>query len=169
MKKNVLINLRVEQDLKESFQSIAEKNGYTMSEVLQASMKEIVRRGDIPYYLSSKLPRKNRSIISIPEIKRLLETALVVNGYEDKVKSVSLFGSYAKGKASPSSDIDLLIDCEDMTLMSLAGLESDLKEAFQKDVDVVTATSLSPYFEKVVNKEKIVIYERQDLRLRSQD
>jgi hypothetical protein len=159
----------VEQDLKESFQQIAENNGYTMSDVITASMRDVVKRGMIPLYLTSKLPRKNRSIISIPEIKRLLEIMVVMNGYENKINSISLFGSYAKGKASPNSDVDLLVDCNDMSLFTIAALKEDLEKALQKDVDLVTTGNLDPYFEKVVNKEKIVLYERQNLRIRSQN
>lgn len=163
MKKNVLINLRVEQDVKESFQNIAEQNGYTMSEVIEASMKEIIRRGQIPFYLSSKLPKKNRSIISIPEIKIALENILLNAKYGKHIKSVSLFGSYATGQMNKNSDIDLLVEVDkEFGLFDLTNLQSSLEEKLDKKCDLtIDGDSLEPYFAQIVNREKIIIYERK--------
>ena len=160
MKKDVLINLRVESELKERFQEIAESNGYTMSELLTASMKEIVRRGAIPINLYGKLPHNDRSIISIPDIKRMVEQIIVSKGCEDKIQSVAIFGSYAKGKAKPTSDIDLMMTCDKEDTFSLLSLEDDLKQLFGKKVDLVINPDQNSYFGKVINNEKIVIYEK---------
>ena len=52
---------------------------------------------------------------------------------------VYLFGSYARGEATEDSDIDLLVDAEKITgLFALGGLYSDLEEAFDKKIDMVT-------------------------------
>lgn len=162
MKKNVLINLRVEQDLKESFQQIAENNGYTMSDVITASMKEIVRRGTIPFYLSSKLPRKNRSIISIQEIKIAVENAILKEKLNNKIKSVSIFGSYAIGTMNHNSDIDLIVEASDsFGISGLSLLNSSLEEALGKKVDITIAPATDPYFSQIINREKITIYERK--------
>ena len=53
MNKDTLINLRVNKSIKEEFQSVVEREGFTMSEVLEASMRDIIKR-NILYYFCSK-------------------------------------------------------------------------------------------------------------------
>ena len=165
MKKNVLINLRVEQDLKERFQEIAESNGYTMSDLLTASMKEIVRKGTIPIYLSSKLPKKDHKILSIQDIKIAVCNILVTKTYKNGINSISIFGSYATGEMTPQSDIDLLIDINpDMPigLFDLADFKGSVEKNLGKSVDIASNSSLMDRdFMSIVRREKIVIYEKQ--------
>ena len=126
MKKDTLIHLRVNQEIKEAFQYIVEQEGFTMSEVLEASMRDVVSREKIPLYLVSKLKIKSKPNLTIPLIKKCVEH--VVTG-KDKIKSISLFGSYSKGTATQSSNVDLFIDVDDgYTLFDLA----ELQETFFK-------------------------------------
>ena len=164
MKKNVLINLRVEQDLKERFQEIAESNGYTMSDLLTASMKEIVKRGYIPIYLSSKLPKKeNKKILSIQDIKIGICNVVITKPYKDEIKAISIFGSYSTGEMTPNSDIDLLIETgKEFGLFDLADLKESLEKSLGKSVDVAFDSQLDDSeFIRIVNREKIIIYENR--------
>lgn len=70
MNKNVLINIRINKELKDEFQSITEREGFTMSEVLEASMRDIVKRNSIPIYIKSKINKKITPTLSIPFIKK---------------------------------------------------------------------------------------------------
>jgi len=71
-------------------------------------------------------------------------------------RSVRLFGSYAKGNAAESSDIDLLVDLEpDRSLLDLIAIKQDLEELFHKKVDVVTENSLSPYLREQILREAV--------------
>ena len=61
------------------------------------------------------------------------------------LKAVYLFGSYAKGTATDSSDIDLLIDTTGTDIKSLLGLATvycELEEALGKAIDLITVSSL---------------------------
>lgn len=61
------------------------------------------------------------------------------------LKAVYLFGSYARGTANDSSDIDLLIDTsgtEIKSLLSLAAVYCELEEALGKSIDLITVSSL---------------------------
>ena len=157
MNKNTLINLRVNQDLKEMFQQIVERDGFTMSQVIEASMKDVVIRNKIPLYILSKIERKREPIISIPYIK---ECVVKIMPQFSKIKNASLFGSYSKGTATPSSDVDLFIDIDDnFSLFDLADLQRELEKSLGKKVDIVTRTD-DEYFTNHIKKEKIQIYER---------
>ncbi len=47
-------------------------------------------------------------VYTVSEIKKILHPVFAKHG----VKSAIFFGSYAKGKATPESDIDLLVDSD---------------------------------------------------------
>ena len=121
MKKNTLINLRINQQLKEDFQTIVEREGFTMSEILEASMIDIVNRNIIPINIRSKIGRRS-PVISIPFIKKCLDETLE-KMKNNSIVSISLFGSYAKGNANANSDIDLFVDVDNgFSLFDLADL-----------------------------------------------
>lgn len=66
---------------------------------------------------------------------------------------VAIFGSYARGEESPSSDLDVLIDFDKkINLLELIGLEQELSETLGIKVDLITLRSvnqnLKPYIER---------------------
>lgn len=86
------------------------------------------------------------------------------------LRSIYVFGSYARNEATEHSDIDLLIDTTGTNLRSLLSfgqLYCDLEAALQKKIDLITLSSLeqSPalsseiLFRENVNKEKVKLYE----------
>ena len=65
------------------------------------------------------------------------------------LRSVYLFGSYARGEATEDSDVDLLIDYGDYRksganrgMFWIGGLYNDFCNALEKEVDMVTTDSL---------------------------
>ena len=82
--------------------------------------------------------------------------------FADKpVKKIYLFGSYARGEATESSDVDLLIDWDYSKHIGLnygVWLE-EIQEVLKKDVDFVSVEYISPLIEKYVNEDKKLIYE----------
>ncbi len=85
------------------------------------------------------------------------------------LKSVYLFGSYARNEATEESDVDLLIDRTGSTikgLLDLSGLNSELSSELGKEVDLITTHMLeqkntverSPFFINNIFEEGIKIY-----------
>jgi hypothetical protein len=61
------------------------------------------------------------------------------------VVRAGIFGSLARGEITDESDVDFLVEFEKgRTLVDLAGLRLDLREALGRDVDVATPNSLHP-------------------------
>lgn len=59
------------------------------------------------------------------------------------ISKVYLFGSYARGEATEESDVDLLVDAENVRgLFALGGVYTDLEEVLNKKIDLVTFDQL---------------------------
>ena len=58
-----------------------------------------------------------------------------------RLRSVSIFGSYAEGRATPQSDLDLMVefDTPSVSLIRLNSLKYDLEDALGLPVDVIHA------------------------------
>lgn len=69
------------------------------------------------------------------------------------------FGSRAKGKARPYSDLDLmLVEKEPLSFSALAELkESFLESGLPYKVDVLEWASTAPAFRKIIEAEKILL------------
>lgn len=160
MNKDTLINLRINRSLKEEFQSIVEREGFTMSEILEACMRDIVRRNIIPISIRSQVDKKIRPSITIPFIKKTLDE-VIEKIDNSRINSVSLFGSYSKGTANAYSDIDLFVDVDEgFSLFDLADLQIELEKELGKKVDLVTKKD-DDYFINVIQKEEIKLYEKR--------
>ncbi|MCD8020322.1 MAG: nucleotidyltransferase domain-containing protein [Clostridiales bacterium] len=75
------------------------------------------------------------------------------------VKSVSLFGSYAKGTAKDDSDVDLLIDKGKVdSLFQLCSFRLTVEDELAVPVDLVTTESSDKMFLNDIQKERILLY-----------
>ena len=93
-------------------------------------------------------------VYSIDEIREIVAPIAKQHG----VDKVFLFGSYARGDATPASDVDLCVDAPKLRgLFALGGLYADLEDALKKSIDVVTTGSLK------YNKDEaqIILYQTQ--------
>ena len=77
------------------------------------------------------------------------------------VKSAYLFGSYARGEANETSDVDLFVvfDNDEISLFEVSGLLETLKEVLQMNVDLLTdGNKLTERFQKNLFRDMIHIY-----------
>jgi uncharacterized protein len=82
------------------------------------------------------------------------------------VKELYLFGSVLTDKFNDSSDIDMLIQFNQVELMKYFDNYMDLKEKLEKilnrQVDLVENQAIkNPIFRKVLDREKRIFYERK--------
>lgn len=86
------------------------------------------------------------------------------------IPAIYLFGSYARGTATPDSDIDLLIDTTGTrlnNLLMLGALYSELEDAFGKRIDLITVSALEQppmmpsdiAFRESVYRERVKLYD----------
>lgn len=138
------------------------------SEILGVSLrsyksyeKDVFKHNTFKYeFMCEKLMKYNvideeNGILSIDDIKSI--TANVLNKYN--VNFCYLFGSYAKNKATETSDIDLLIDI-DITGLDFFGLVEELRIELCKKIDLLKINQLLNNEEllKEILKSGIKIY-----------
>lgn len=93
---------------------------------------------------------------TIEEIKTIVEPIARKYG----VERVYLFGSYARGDVNENSDVDLRIDKGSLKgLFALCGLYTEIEEALQMKVDILTTRSLEDDFLRKIQKEEVLLYE----------
>lgn len=98
-------------------------------------------------------------VYSFTFIKKKLET--IVQKYD--ISKIILFGSYAKGIAKPTSDIDLVVTTS-LKGLAFYGLAQDLEELFNREIDLIRDTSIikDSKIDLEIKKTGIIIYERQE-------
>jgi hypothetical protein len=117
--------------------------------------------GTIKYkYILQKLEEINpideeHGILEIENIKQ--KCSLVLEKYD--VSFCYLFGSYAKGKAEPTSDVDFLISAN-VRGLEFYGLVEEIRTALHKKVDVLDIHQLKDNLEltQEILKDGIKIY-----------
>lgn len=94
-------------------------------------------------------------VLSLEEIKKICVS--ILSKYP--VEYCYLFGSYAKGKATPSSDVDFLIHTS-LSGLKFYGLVEELREQLKKKVDVLDQKQIIDNFELTneILKDGIKIY-----------
>lgn len=76
------------------------------------------------------------------------------------VQAIYLFGSYARGEAKEDSDLDFLVYGGDgFKLTRIFALGEDLREAFDKEVDVfeIHEVNIGSDFYNAIMKERLLV------------
>jgi predicted nucleotidyltransferase len=77
---------------------------------------------------------------------------------EHGVVFAGLFGSRARGEASPDSDVDVLVRFDERrSLIDQARVEREIGEAMGRSVDLVTENALSPHLRDQVEADLEVL------------
>ena len=98
----------------------------------------------------------NNNIFTIRDIQHLVKPIAEKYG----VKEIYLFGSYARGEANESSDLDFLVfGWDGFKLTMIFSLAEDLRKVLKKDVDVFEINEINENsdFYKAVMKERLLV------------
>lgn len=87
---------------------------------------------------------------------RAKRTELFAMAAAHKADNLRVFGSVARGDATESSDLDLLVHFSaDASLRDQIGLMNDAAKLFRTKVDVVSDESLSPFLSRRILSEAV--------------
>ena len=81
------------------------------------------------------------------------------------VEKAWLFGSFSRGEETAESDIDILVRYDKdakISLLYISHLMGVLEKILHRKVDLVEEGCLLPFAEETANRDKILIYEREN-------
>lgn len=98
---------------------------------------------------------EENGILTLEEIKKVCSS--IFSKYP--IEYCYLFGSYAKGKATPTSDVDLLVNSS-VSGLKFYNLVEELREQLKKKVDVLNQNQIINNFELTneILKDGVKIY-----------
>ncbi len=94
----------------------------------------------------------------IPAMQEYMKTKPILRAW--------LFGSCSRGEETPGSDIDILVDYDEsqgtLSLLKIGGMLMDLTRLLGMNVDLVENQGLKEFARLSVERDKILIYERDN-------
>jgi len=94
----------------------------------------------------------------IEAIKHMLSEHKTKLKKKFKVKTIGVFGSYARGEQGVSSDVDVLVEFEEpVGLFQFMALENYLSDLLGAKVDLVSKKALKPHIGEHILEEVIMI------------
>ena len=88
-----------------------------------------------------------------------LKSAVAPIAKKYQIAKVYLFGSFARGDYDEQSDIDIRIEKGKMKgMFALCGFYTELSEALERKVDVLTTGSLSDEFLESIKEDEVMLY-----------
>ena len=95
---------------------------------------------------------------TLEEIKRRINGQKSFLKENFKVKSISVFGSYLRGKQNEESDIDILVEFyQTVDLFKFVELEYFLSDILGRKVDLVMKDTLKPRIKDRILEEAVVV------------
>ena len=91
-----------------------------------------------------------------------IEKAIIPILKKNNVTKAGIFGSYARGEAKKTSDLDLLIRIKGKkSLLDLVRLQFEIQKKIHKKVDLIEYQEIDPILKKQILKEEIkILYQR---------
>lgn len=106
--------------------------------------------------------RPNGKVYTVSEIADIVAPIADDMG----VERIYLFGSYARGCATPDSDVDLLVECGRIdSYFGIGKLYSRLNRALEKDLDIVPSDADQEFIDRI-RPELVLVYGQRSRRPR---
>ena len=97
-------------------------------------------------------------MVSLSEIKEVVDSKRDHLSMAYGVKSISVFGSYAKENQTDESDLDLLVEyTKTISLLKLIALENYLSDLLLLKVDLVPKNNIREELQESIVKEALSI------------
>ena len=95
---------------------------------------------------------------SLDEIKKSLINQKILLSEKYKINRLGIFGSYVRGEQKKESDLDVLIDYEEVpSLITLIELENHLSNVLGLNVDLVTRKGIKPQLRSNILEEVVYL------------
>jgi len=94
---------------------------------------------------------------SLEDIKRIISSYRKELEEKFKVKSIAIFGSYARGEQTPQSDIDIIVEFKEPVGMLFIHLADFLEEILEVKVDLLTPDAIKKNRIKYIKEELLYV------------
>lgn len=91
------------------------------------------------------------------KVKQVLKKILPDLKKKYKIKQIGLFGSYAVGKETAKSDLDILVEFSRPIGWEFIDLKEYLEKSLKKEVDLVTKNALKPQLKNSILNQVVYI------------
>ncbi len=86
-------------------------------------------------------------------LRKLEENSQIIRGFG--VRRLGIFGSYARGEQSETSDMDFLVEFDSATFDNYFDLKLFLERLFERKVDLVFHDTIKPRIRKTILEETV--------------
>lgn len=94
----------------------------------------------------------------IKQIKEIIENQKTHLKEKYKIREIGIFGSYVRGEQSESSDLDILVDFDEVpSLFDLVDVQDYLSDHLGVKVDLVMKSGLKPRIGRRIMEEVVLI------------
>ncbi|MEK7079609.1 MAG: nucleotidyltransferase family protein [Patescibacteria group bacterium] len=81
---------------------------------------------------------------------------------KEHIKYLGIFGSHARGEESVDSDVDILVNFEEIkSYFQLGKIQAQLEQLFKRKVDLVLQDNIKKSLERYILKDLITLYEKR--------
>lgn len=92
--------------------------------------------------------------------------SLILLCKQHKVKELYIFGSILTSRFNKDSDIDMLVQFENIDVLEYADNYFDFKEKLEKllgrEIDLIENQAIrNPIFRKIIDRDKKIVYDRE--------
>lgn len=169
-----VLSVRMDQKTKEAFSRFCDEVGLSVSAAVTLFARQTIRNQAIPFAIEAGPAKESASsercarpfsagegVLEVADIGAAVARA---SANYPAIRKAILFGSYARGEATPESDVDVRIQYDPnvkFSLLDLSGYHNDLESALRRQVDIVSARELSDKaFADAIERDGVIIYER---------
>lgn len=100
---------------------------------------------------------------NLAEIKKGVAAAMKKKKIRKMIKSVAIFGSFARGTQKKKSDIDFLVELENIPIgLDFFDIQYEFERQFQRKADVCTPNGLSPFIKEDVLKSAVKVFDKKN-------
>src|SRR3990170_8096356 len=109
-------------------------------------------------YKVNKKQKRGIKTKSLEEINTILKEHKEELYKKYKVKEIGIFGSFVRGEQKKRSDIDILVEFEEVPdLLKFIEIERYLERLLKKKVDLIRKKALRPELKDIILKEVVYI------------
>lgn len=94
------------------------------------------------------------------ELEPTIQQELIQIARNHNLSFLALFGSFARGTATPESDVDVAVRfAEPIDLLEFVGIRLEMEAVLRRPVDLIPVDNVYPFVRESMMQDLVVLYE----------